>query len=128
MQTLTQRVNALPEDQRKDQSKVDVVVNTTIDEAADAYFNDERKQIYGARFFDAAWSLYRAGLVDRAIDALLVGQAVAKAGIVSDRPSEIPFVRGMFLKLLAIAQQRASAMAPKGNEEAQRLEAEGSGG
>ena len=121
LQTITSRVNGLPEDQRKDQKKIDVVVNAAIDEAADAYFNDERKALYGSRLHDAAWSLYRAGLVDRAIDALLVGRAIAKAGIVSDRPSEIPFVRGMFLKVLAIAQQRAAAMAPKGNEEAQRL-------
>lgn len=125
LQTLSSRANALLDEERKDQKKVDEIVNQTIDEAADAYFNDERKALYGSRLHDAAWSLYRAGLVDRAIDALLVARAIAKAGIVSDRPSEIPFVRGLFLKLLAVAQQRAGAMAPQGNEEARRLEGEG---
>lgn len=104
------------------QKKIDATVNEAIDEAANAYFDDERKKLYVARARDAAWSLYKAGLVDRAIDALLVGQAIERAGVISDRPSEIPFVRGMFVKLIAIAQQRAAAMSPTGTEEAERLE------
>jgi len=119
LENINERVTKL---ETKEQEKIDATVREAIDEAADAYFSEDRKALYVARLRDAAWSLYRAGLVDRTIDALLVANAIAKAGVISDRPSEIAFVRGMFLKLLAVAQQRAGAMAPKGNEEAARLE------
>jgi hypothetical protein len=124
LQTISERLNGIPEKER-DQEKIDTVVKAVIDDACDAYFDEARKGLYVRRMKDAAWSLYRAGLVDRAIDALLVGKAIEKAGIVSDRPSEIAFVRGLVIKLLAVAQQRAGAMAPQGNEEAQRLEGQG---
>ena len=125
LQTVSQRINAMPEEERRDPAKVDVVVTSAIEEAADAYFDDDRKRLYVARLHDAAWSLYGAGLVDRAIDVLLVAKAIAKAGIMSDRASEVPFVRGLFIKLLAVAQQRAGAMAPSNNAEAARLEGRG---
>ena len=86
-----------------------------------AYFDDDKKKLYVSRLRDAAWSLYQAGLVDRAIDSLIVACAIERAGVISDQPSEIPFVRGMFVKLIAIAQQRAAAMAPSGTEESDRL-------
>jgi hypothetical protein len=120
IKTINERVLALPEADRV-QEKIDTIVKGVIDDAADAYFNEERKGLYMRRMMDAAWSLYRAGLVDKAIDALLVAEAIHKAGIVSDRPSEIPFVRGLFIKLLAVAQQRAGALDPRANEEAARL-------
>lgn len=126
LQSINERVQALgvvpgqaPDDEM--QKKIDTSVNEAIDEAANAYFDDERKKLYVGRLRDAAWSLYSAGLIDRAVDALLVGRAIERAGVISDRPSEIPFVRGMFVKLIAIAQQRAQAMAPTGNQEAERL-------
>lgn len=126
LQSINERVQALgvipgsaPDEEQ--QKQIDATVNEAIDEAANAYFSDERKKLYVTRLADAAWSLYQAGLVDRAIDALLVGQAIEKAGVISDRPSEIPFVRGLFVKLIAIAQQRAQAMGPTGTEEAERL-------
>lgn len=126
LQSINERVQALgivpgstPDEEA--QKKIDATVNEAIDEAANAYFDDEKKKIYAARFQDAAWSLYQAGLIDRAVDSLLVAQAIEKAGVISDRPSDIPFVRGMFVKLIAIAQQRAQAMSPTGTEEAERL-------
>lgn len=126
LQSINERVQALgllpgmqPDEEL--QKKIDASVGEAIDEAADAYFDEDRKRLYVARLEDAAWSLYRAGLIDRAIDALVVATAIEKAGVISDRPSEIPFVRGMFVKLIAIAQQRAAAMAPQGTEEADRL-------
>jgi len=126
LQSINERVQALgimpgisPDEEQ--QKQIDTTVNEAIDEAANAYFDDDRKKLYVARLRDAAWSLYQAGLIDRAVDSLLVGQAIEKAGVISDRPSEIPFIRGMFVKLIAIAQQRASAMAPTGTEEAERL-------
>lgn len=126
LQSINERVQALgvlpgmtaDEEQQK---SIDSAVNEAIDEAANAYFDDERKKLYVGRMRDAAWSLYRAGLVERAIDALVVASAIEKAGVISDQPSEIPFVRGMFVKLIAIAQQRAAAMSPTGTEEADRL-------
>lgn len=126
LQSINDRVQALgvlpgmtaDEEQQK---KIDTAVNEAIDEAANAYFDDERKKLYVARMRDAAWSLLSAGLVERAIDTLLVAAAIGRAGVISDQPSEIPFVRGMFVKLIAIAQQRAAAMAPSGTEEADRL-------
>ncbi len=126
LQSINERVQALgllpgmqPDEEL--QKKIDASVTEAIDEAANAYFDDDRKRLYVGRMKDAAWSLYRSGLIDRAIDALLVADAIEKAGVISDRPSEIPFVRGMFVKLIAIAQQRATAMAPQGTEEADRL-------
>jgi anthranilate phosphoribosyltransferase len=104
------------------QKTIDTTVNEAIDEACNAYFDDDRKKLYIARLKDAAWSLYQAGIVDRAVDALLVAQAIERAGVISDRPSEIPFARGMFVKLIAIAQQRAAAMMPNGMSEAERLQ------
>lgn len=126
LQSINDRVQALgilpgsvPDEAQ--QQQVDATVNEAIDEAANAYFDDDRKKLYDARLRDAAWSLYQAGLIERATDALLVGQAIQRAGVISDRPSEIPFVRGMFVKLIAVAQQRAAAMGPTGTEEAERL-------
>lgn len=124
LQSLNDRVLQLSEADRVPE-KVDPIVNQAIEEAADAYFSEERKRLYKGRLLDAAWSLYQGGRIDRAIDTLLVAQAIEKAGIVSDRPSEIPFVRGMFLKLIAIAQQQAAASMPRANEEATRLAADG---
>lgn len=127
LQSINERVQQLgivpgsaPDEEQ--QKKIDETVNQAIEEAADAYFDDEKKKLYVARLKDAAWSLYRAGLIDRAVDSLLVARAIEKAGVISDRPSEIPFIRGMFVKLIAIAQQRASAMSPTGTEEAERLQ------
>lgn len=107
LQSLNERVVALAEGDRTPE-KVDPIVNTAIEEAADAYFSEERKRIYAGRLADAAWSLYQAGRIDKAIDTVLVARAIERAGVVSDRPSDIPFVRGMFLKLIAIAQQQAA--------------------
>lgn len=126
LQSINERVQAIgvvpgataDEEQQK---KVDVAVNEALEEAANAYFDDERKKLYVARMRDAAWSLYKAGRIDRAVDALVVAGAIERAGVISDRPSDIPFVRGMFVKLIAIAQQRAAAMSPSGTEEADRL-------
>ncbi|MGZ3421761.1 MAG: hypothetical protein ACXWUG_01440 [Polyangiales bacterium] len=127
LNSINERVQALglvpgqvPDDEL--QKKIDVSVNEAIDEAANAYFDDERKKLYVGRLRDAAWSLYQAGVVDRAVDAILVAGAIERAGVISDRPSEIPFVRGMFVKLIAIAQQRAAAMSPTGVAEAERLQ------
>ena len=103
------------------QKQIDVAVNEAIEEAANAYFDDDRKKLYVARMRDAAWSLYKASLIERSVDALIVAAAIERAGVISDRPSEIPFIRGMFVKLIAIAQQRAAAMSPSGTEEADRL-------
>lgn len=124
LQSLNERVVALPEADRV-QEKVDPIVNTSIEEAADAYFSEERKRLYARRLADCAWTLYQGGRIDRAIDTLLVAQAIERAGVVSDRPSEIPFVRGMFLKLIAVAQQQAAAQMPRANQEAERLQADG---
>lgn len=88
-------------------AEMDTALNAIIDEAADAYFDGTRKALARTRFADAAWSLHCAGRDEQAIDALLVAAAIERAGIVSDRPSEIPFVRAMFLKLIALAQERA---------------------
>jgi hypothetical protein len=127
LQSINERVTTLgiipgtPPDEEQ-QKKIDTTVNEAIEEAANAYFDDEKKKLYVGRLKDAAWSLYKAGLIDRAVDSLIVGQAIERAGVISDRPSEIPFVRGMFVKLIAIAQQRAAAMAPSGTEEADRLQ------
>jgi hypothetical protein len=126
LQSINERIQALgvlpgqtaDEEQQK---KIDTAVNEAIEEAANAYFDDERKKLYVTRMRDAAWSLLQAGIVERAIDAVVVGNAIEKAGVISDQPSEIPFVRGMFVKLIAIAQQRAAAMSPTGTEEAERL-------
>jgi hypothetical protein len=127
LQSINERVQQLgivpgsaPDEEQ--QKKIDETVNQAIEEAADAYFDDEKKKLYVARLKDAAWSLYKAGLIDRAVDSLLVGRALEKAGVISDRPSEIPFIRGMFVKLIAIAQQRAQALSPSGTEEAERLQ------
>ncbi len=108
LKTVNERVNGIPEAER-DAERIDKVVNAAVDEAADVYFSAERKGLYLGRILDSAWSLYRSERIDRAIDALVVAGAIDRAGIVSDRPSEIPFVRGMFIKLLAVAQQRAAA-------------------
>jgi hypothetical protein len=126
LQSINERVQAIgvlpgSHADEEQQKKIDVAVNEAIEEAANAYFDDERKKLYVARMRDAAWSLYKSGLIDRAVDALVVANAIERAGVISDRPSEIPFVRGMFVKLIAIAQQRAAAMAPSGTEEADRL-------
>jgi hypothetical protein len=112
---VNEKVAAMPRPQEGDDEAtikglteaIDAAVNGLIEEASDAYFDDERKAIYGVRFRDAAFSLASAGKVGAAIDALLVADAIKKSGIVSDRPSEIPFVRAMFVKLLAAAQQQA---------------------
>ncbi len=124
LQSINDRVVPLSEADRVPE-KVDPIVNTAIEEAADAYFSEERKKLFCKRLADAAWSLYQAGRIDRAIDTVLVARAIERAGVVSDRPSEIPFVRGMFLKLIAVAQQQAAASMPRANQEGARLSAEG---
>jgi hypothetical protein len=127
LQSINERVQGLgvapgsPPDEEL-QKKIDATVNEAIDEAANAYFDDEKKKLYVSRLKDAAWSLYKAGLIDRAIDSAIVANAIERAGVISDRPSEIPFIRGMFVKLIAIAQQRAQALSPSGTEEADRLQ------
>jgi hypothetical protein len=128
LQSINDRVQTLgilpgSQPDEEQQKQIDATVNDAIDEAANAYFDDDKKKVYEARLRDAAWSLYQAGLLERATDALLVSAAIQRAGVISDRPSEIPFVRGMFVKLIAVAQQRAAAMAPTGTEEAERLQA-----
>lgn len=95
------------------QKEIDTAVNTAIDEATDAYFDDARKRLYFTRLRDGALSLHAAGSLEKAIDALLVADAVKRAGVVSDRPSEIPFLRGLFVKVVAVAQQRAREAASR---------------
>ncbi len=95
------------------QKEIDTAVNTAIDEATDAYFDDARKRLYFTRLRDGALSLHAAGSLEKAVDALLVADAVKRAGVVSDRPSEIPFLRGLFVKVVAVAQQRAREAASR---------------
>lgn len=95
------------------QKEIDTAVNTAVDEATDAYFDEARKKLYIARLRDSALSLHAAGSMGKAIDALLIADAIKRAGVVSDRPSEVPFLRGLFVKAIAVAQQQAREAAAR---------------
>ena len=85
-----------------DQARIDAAVASELDAATDRFFGPEVREMLVARMRDAAISvLARAGR-ERAADVMAITRAVTAAGLVTDPPHAIPFLRGFFQKALAV--------------------------
>lgn len=113
MQVIDEKVAALQakgeEDLEQTRTQLSDIINQATRDAANAYFNEERKHLYIARLHDAAWSLAQSNQKEDAIDALLIANAIKEAGIVSNQPCEVPFLLGMFVKFVLHVQQHIAA-------------------
>ena len=74
--------------------------------ATDRFFNPEIRELLGARLLDVAASILGRGGKERALDALATRKAVLEAGLITQPPRDIPFLRGFFDKAVAILAQQ----------------------
>jgi len=108
-----------------DQAKVSEMLTAELIKATDRFFTPERRIVLAARLLDIALSLHARQGVERARDVLAARELVQKAGLVTDPPSEVPFLRFYFQKALAyVAQQNRSGLpipAPSVKKDAENL-------
>jgi hypothetical protein len=69
--------------------------------ATDRFFTPEVRDIVASRLLDAAASIHVSSGKEAAIDVLATRDAVTKAGLITQPPREIPFLRAFFDKAVA---------------------------
>ncbi|HEU4533748.1 MAG TPA: hypothetical protein VFS00_06505, partial [Polyangiaceae bacterium] len=75
--------------------------------ATDRFFTPEVRQRVAERMLDGALSLYHRAGPERAKEALAVRQAVLRAGLVTEPPREIAFLRFFFDKAVMLMASRS---------------------
>jgi hypothetical protein len=75
--------------------------------ATDRFFTPEARQRLAERMLDGAVSLYHRAGPARARDALAVREAVLRAGLITEPPRDIPFLRFFFDKAVMLMASRS---------------------
>jgi len=92
----------------QDQTKIDAIIRTAIDAATDRFFLAlDFRELVAQRMKDAAISILARKGRDRAAQVMAVSEATVAAGIITLPPHEIPFLRGLFQKALALLAERS---------------------
>lgn len=92
----------------QDQTKIDAIIRTAIDAATDRFFlAPDFRELVARRMKDAAISILARKGRDRAAQVMAVSAATVAAGIITSPPHEIPFLRGLFQKALALLAERS---------------------
>lgn len=85
-----------------EKEKFDQVMSNALDELTDRFFSPELRQQLAATMKDAAISVLARAGKERAATVLSVANAVVAAGLVTQPPHEIPFLRAFFQKAIAV--------------------------
>jgi len=80
---------------------VQKVVKEAVEGATDRYFGPERRAILVKRMKDCALSVLSTEGEERALDTVATMKRIEQAGLITDAPNEIPFLRAFFDKALA---------------------------
>lgn len=84
------------------QEQVNPLLEEELSAATDRFFEPEVRKQLADRMLDAAVSIQKRVGDERALDVIAVRAAVLNAGLITQPPREIPFLRGFFDKSLAI--------------------------
>jgi hypothetical protein len=91
----------LPKGSEQTAEIVQKVVKDAVEAATDRYFGPERRQILVRRMKDCALSVLSTEGEERALETVATMKRIEQAGLITDAPNEIPFLRGFFDKALA---------------------------
>jgi hypothetical protein len=80
---------------------VQKVVKDAVEAATDRYFGPERRQTLVQRMKDCALSVLATEGEERALETVATLMRIGQAGLITDPPREIPFLRAFFDKALA---------------------------
>ncbi len=83
------------------------VLRDEVAAATDRFFTPEVRKRVAERMLDGALSLYHRAGPARARDALAVRQAVLRAGLITEPPRDIPFLRFFFDKAVMLMASRS---------------------
>jgi hypothetical protein len=103
--------NELGPDENQDAERVSKVVGDAIEAATDRYFTPERRAGLVALMKDAALAvLAREGEV-RALEVVAAMKSIEAAGLITNPPREVPFLRAFFEKaVLALARRGGGSL------------------
>jgi hypothetical protein len=114
----------LPKDGEKTAEIVQKVVKDAVEAATDRYFGPERRQIMVRRMKDCALSVLATVGEERALETVAAMKRIEQAGLITDAPNEIPFLRAFFDKALAtLAVQGGGRLQVPVRQEAEAPEA-----
>lgn len=82
------------------------VLREEVAAATDRFFTPEARQRLAERMLDGALSIYHRVGADRARDALAVREAILRAGLITEPPRDIPFLRFFFDKAVMLMASR----------------------
>jgi hypothetical protein len=82
--------------------------------ATDRYFTPERRAQLVRAMKDSAYSVFQRDGESKALEVVALMNTIENAGLITDPPQEIPFLRGMFEKAISImlAQGNGSLRIP----------------
>lgn len=91
----------LPKGAEQTAELVQKIVKEAVEAATDRYFGPERRAVLVRRMKDCALSVLSTEGEVRALEVVATMKRVEQAGLITDAPSEIPFLRAFFDKALA---------------------------
>lgn len=91
----------LPKGEEQTAELVQRVVKDAVEAATDRYFGPERRAVLVRRMKDCALSVLSTEGEVRALELVATMKCIEQAGLITDPPREIPFLRAFFDKALA---------------------------
>ncbi len=85
-----------------EQAKFEEALRSELLAAVDRYFTPERRADLVARMKDSALSVLARDGETRALDVVAAMKAIEKAGLITDPPRDMPFLRAFFDKAIAV--------------------------
>jgi hypothetical protein len=85
-----------------EQAKFEEALRTELLAAVDRYFTPERRAELVQRMKDSALSVLAREGETRALDVVAAMKAIEKAGLITDPPRDVPFLRAFFDKAIAV--------------------------
>jgi hypothetical protein len=88
--------------QEVNQDKFNTILESEMSSATDRFFTPELREALGQRLLDAAISIHARAGAKRAQQVLSLRKAIKEAGLITQPPREIPFLRAYFVKAIAV--------------------------
>jgi hypothetical protein len=81
---------------------IEKLISEAVEAATDRYFGPERRAVLVKRLRDCALSVLQTSGETRALELVAAIKRIEQAGLITDPPREVPFLRGFFDKALAM--------------------------
>jgi hypothetical protein len=91
----------LPKGAEQTPEVVQKIVKDAVEAATDRYFGPERRAVLARRMKDCALSVLATQGEVRALEVVATIKRIEQAGLITDAPNEVPFLRAFFDKALA---------------------------